>query len=659
MSVSVVLCLPSILLRSIARLRACVMDINTLMAVAVVGAIGLGDYSEAAAVVSLFSVSNWLESRATHKVRAAMEELLALKPEVAVIAGGNDSSLGEAGDRVLVDKVPIGTRLVVNDGDKIPLDGRIVKGETAVDESVLTGESYPVRKRLEDVVLAGTLNVGGNFIEIETTSLSNETTVSRMIRLIENASQQRSPREQLVERIATVYTPVVVLVAVLLATIPWAWGEQTGLVYTEIALILLVVACPCAFVISTPITYVCGLARAARYGILVKGGLHLETLGNLKTVCFDKTGTLTKGEFALVRAVVLDSSMSVEELYDMVNSVEAGSSHPLAAALCKMAVEKSPELKYTSQFSLISCETLAGEGVRGVLARTNMCNHEEHEGGNSVGHEHDRDEEKCNHDHECDDGMSDHDHDSDHDGDEEKCEKKNDHQGDFFEVYVGNEVLARRLAWTDNEDLREVCARARGNASTLCILGNTDRPLAVFEVGDDVRVESASVIDTLRSMGLGIHMLTGDNQDAANHVGQIVDIDSVHGGLLPENKSELVKTFKAPVAMVGDGVNDALSLATADLSIGLGNGQSKIAMETADVALMRNDLRLVVRSVKIGRACVRKIKQNLAFSMLTKLAVVVVTFTIFPSLWLAIVADVGAMLLVTLNSMAILSTSYK
>ena len=267
-----------------------------------------------------------------------------------------------------------------------------------------------------------------------------------------------------------------------------------------------------------------------------------------------------------------------------------------------------------------------------MLTRIDTHNHDEHEHGSD-------DEDDC---------------------DEEKCEGEDDHEDDFVEVYVGNEVLAERLAWThDNEELRELCERVRDNGSTLCILGNADRALAVFEVGDDVRVESAPVLDALRNMGLAVHMLTGDNQGAANHVGRYLGINSVHGGLLPEGKAELVKTFQAPVAMVGDGVNDALSLATADLSIGVGNGQSKIAMETADVALMRNDLRLVVQSLKIGRACVRKIKQNLSFSMLTKLVVVVITFTIFPSLWLAIVADVGAMLLVTFNSMAILSTSYK
>ena len=677
--VSVVLCLPPILLRSFARLRDCVMDINALMAIAVVGAIGLGDYSEAAAVVSLFSVSNWLESRATHKVRIAMEKLLALKPEVAVLASGNDSSLGEAGSRVLVEKIPVGTKLIVNDGDKVPLDGYIIKGETSVDESVLTGESYPVQKGIQDAILAGTLNVGGKSIEICTTALSNDTTVSRMIRLIEGASQQRSPREQLVERIAAVYTPVVAVTALLLASIPWAWGEATGLLYTEIALILLVVACPCAFVISTPITYVCGLARAARYGILVKGGRHLETLGHLKTVCLDKTGTLTRGEFALIKAVVLNSSENLKELYDMLYNIETGSSHPLAAALCKMALEKAPEIKYTSRFMLVACETLPGEGVRGVLTERGQCCQETQEDRSRD--EHDSDEEKED---DCkgqccqetqDDGSRDDEEKEDdckgqccqetqddgsrdeHDSDEEKeddCKGKH-----LVELYVGNEVLAERLGWMQADaELRELCNKVIDNGSTLCILGGAERAFVVFEVGDEVRAEARNVVDELRRKGLSVHMLTGDNQGTANRVGRSVGIDSVHGGMLPEGKAELLKKFPAPVAMVGDGVNDALSLATADVSIGVGNGQSKIAMETADVALMRNDLSLVLQSIKIGRSCARKIQQNLSFSILTKLLVVVITFTIFPSLWLAIAADVGAMLLVTLNSMAILSTKY-
>lgn len=341
---AVLLCLPRILLRAMESIKSCILDINCLMAAAVIGAVALRDFSEAAAVVSLFSVSSWLEARATHKVRSAIHDLLTLQPQVAVLAAGNSKALGSPGDRLLVENVPVGTKLAVGDGDIIPLDGVVSSGATNVDEAVLTGEPKLVKKAVGDQVLAGTVNAGGNYIEMETTSTSTETTVSRMVRLVEEASQERSPTEQLVERVARVYTPLVFLAAILVATIPWGISREAGLKYAPIALILLVVACPCALVISTPITYVCGIAKAAKMGILVKGGRHLETLGRLRAICFDKTGTLTEGTFKVTQATFLQEAVPEDTVWEFLFCVESAATHPISTALKAKALRHCPKL---------------------------------------------------------------------------------------------------------------------------------------------------------------------------------------------------------------------------------------------------------------------------------------------------------------------------
>lgn len=611
---AVVLCLPHVAIRAALRLRKCKLDINILMTLAVIGAMALGEYSEGAAVVTLFSLSDWLEMRATYRVRVAMNALLSMSPDTAVLA--------ESGETVRVEQVPVGSRLTVREGGRFPLDGRVVQGSTFADESALTGESKPVKKSLGAAVSGGTVNMGG-YVEMETTVLHEDSTVSRMIKVIEEANSQRAPTQQVVERIASVYTPVIFVVAVLMATIPWAWGEDTGREYSEMALVLLVVACPCALVISTPITYVCGLANAARKGILVRGGRHLEALGRISTLFMDKTGTVTEGVFS-VRALedVSQGACDWDQVLSMVHEAERGSAHPLATSLAGEAKARLPE-GLAPNHDLETVDIIAGQGVRAVFANRDL---------------------DCS----CSEGAT-----------PTVVLAKT-------EVLIGNSRLAALQGWSAKlPDRAARVAAWEREGLTAGWVGVDGEPVALYCVGDRLRLEAANSVRALRALGVEPVMLTGDNPGSAAAVSREVGIDSYFSELLPEDKVACIREAQQAsqgrkiVGMVGDGVNDAPSLATANVSISLGGIGSAAALETADVVLMQDDIRNLAKAVKLGRLCYRKIKENIAFSIGTKLIVLALTVTVFPSLWLAIGVDVGSMLLVTLNSMSILGNGVR
>mmetsp|Transcript_10448 Transcript_10448/g.19542 ORF Transcript_10448/g.19542 Transcript_10448/m.19542 type:complete len:1047 (-) Transcript_10448:3537-6677(-) len=600
---SIALCLPKILLAAFYRLKAKKIDINILMAVAAIGAIALGEYSEAAAVVTLFSLSGWLESRATSKVRVAVDALMKMSPETAVLAQ-TDVDLGPAGTKVSVDSIHIGTRLSVAHGDYFPIDGTIALGDTYADESMLTGESRPVHKALHSDVYGGTVNVG-SYVEIETTTLADDSSVARMVRLIEEANSNRAPTEMLVDKVATIYTPVVILAALLMATIPWAFGTEAGKKYVQVALVLLVVSCPCSLVISTPITYVCGLANAASKGILVKGGCYLEALAKLDSIAMDKTGTLTKGRFSLVGFQVT-ADQDESRVLKYVFEAEKASFHPIANAL-KTYAEDRLGAGFNS-VPLQSCETLPGEGIVAFFVGNECCTPEE----------------IC-----CDDAKP-------------------------VEVFIGNTRMAERLGWNLPESYRAAVQGWEREGLTAGWVGSREELWAIFSVGDEVRPEAKSAIRALEKLGIKITMLTGDNPGAAAAVSAKVGIDEFHASLLPQDKVDRLNDMPGTRGMCGDGVNDALCLATAEVSMALGCIGSAVALETADVALMDDNLEMIAKAVRLGRRCRRKIIQNITFSIVTKVVVVIVTLVWFPSLWLAIGFDVGGMLLVSLNSMTIL-----
>ncbi|GBG25848.1 Cadmium/zinc-transporting ATPase HMA2 [Hondaea fermentalgiana] len=604
---SVALCLPPIAIAAVKRLRYGVLDINMLMALAVVGAIAIGDYPEAAAVVTLFSLSEWLQYLASSRVRVAMNALLELAPEVALLAEPI-AGVGSVGEQVGVEAVPVGARLGIRAGDKFPMDGRLVAGaaETHANESNLTGESRPVRKGPGDEVSAGTINLD-TYVEMIVSREHEDSTVARMVRLVEEAASARAPMQQLIEKIARIYTPITFVVAILLATVPWAVSHEEGRKYLKIALVFLVVACPCALVISTPMAYVCGLAQAAQEGILVRGGAHLETLGRLKTMAMDKTGTLTQGKFEVLDVVVENSGpFSQAKTLALVREAEAQSSHPIALALLRTAASSKSQGGDTSlPWRLVQTDLLPGQGLSARFEAVDAA----------------------------------------------------PEAAQALTLLVGNRALAAARAWpSKSEDLAAGFAEAEARGHTAVWVGTEeDGPIAFISLGDKVRPESKGAVAALHQRGVEVVMLTGDNEGAARAISEDLGVDKYFAGLRPEDKVARLHALAGIKGMVGDGVNDAPSLAAADVSVSLGCIGTAVALETADVALMQDDLNSLVAAVDLGRKCFRIIVQNVTFSILLKLGVLCITLTVYSRLWLAIVADVGGMLLVTLNAMSIIS----
>eukprot|EP00899_Mesostigma_viride_P003796 jgi/Mesvir1/13417/Mv16498-RA.1 len=625
---AVALRLPRMVLKMVASLRRLILDVNTLMAIAVAGAVAIGDYIEAGTVVFLFALAEWLELRASEKSRRAMSAMLALAPERATLAA--------TGESLPVEDIRVGARLVVKPGEKLPIDGIVVSGASSVTEANLTGESRPVSKRRGSRVYAGTINQSGAFT-MQTTALASDSAIARMVRLVEEAQMQRTKSERAVESFAKFYTPAVVLAAILVAVIPVAMGRDYE-DWLYLALVLLVVACPCALVISTPVTAVCGLAQAARLGILVKGGTHLETLGRVRSVALDKTGTLTEGHFRVrhlelvaeastavaphdpenhdkdhgrERGEDCDStssgrsdSMTLPQALYWLSAVESCSSHPLADALVTFAKKNGVEVggAAVEDFSV-----LPGEGVRATV-----------------------------------DGQA---------------------------VFVGNNDLAARLGWCgvagkatlDRVGVWEM------EGGTVGWVGFEGRPIAVFSLADMPRKEAGEAVARLASLGVSVTMLTGDGWGAARVVAQQVGIDEsqVFACLHPEHKVARVQELKAglpkrgrnKLAMVGDGINDAPALAAADLGVAMGVGGTAVAMETGDVALMTNNLTRLADAVQLGRSCRMTVIVNILFSVATKLAFIGITLAGWTTLWMAVVADVGTSLVVTYNGTRVLKST--
>ena len=585
---------PRIVQRSYHSLRRGLLDINFLMSCAAIGTLVTGEYVEGGTLMVLFSWSDWLESKATERVRGAIESIVALTPEVAYV--------GENQLPTPVEEVLIGTLVSVKPGSKVPIDGVVTSGETSVDESMLTGESRPVHKRVGDEVSGGTINVGGGFIEVKTTVLSSDSAVARLTRLVEEAQNKRSPTEQLVATFAKYYTPTIFVSAVLMASLSWAWGPEAGRKYFYEAMVLLVVACPCALVISTPLTYVCALAEGARSGILIKGGIYLEALSRVSRVAIDKTGTVTEGTFRLTKLDILDTSYSRMETLSLLLTVEQLSSHPIAIALSAVAAGEGA----VAETNVVDFNTMEGEGVSATVNGKEVC--------------------------------------------------------------VGNQRLAKRM----NIKMSVVPEDWKDTGGTFGMLVVDNKLVAIFLASDTIRPEAAEAIALLNTIGVSTTMLTGDNVNSAEKVASAVKIKHVYSQLLPQEKTEHVIKLKLDasgednkgclrdsrnnVAMVGDGINDAPALATADVGIAMGVQGTAVAMETADVSLMVNDLRKLHYAIILGRACTQKILQNCTFALLCKVVMITLTLLNMSKLWLAIVVDVCSMLLVSINSSTILKT---
>ena len=574
-----------LLRRAIVAVRGRAIDINVLMSVAVAGALAIGEWSEGATVVFLFALAQYLESRSMERARHAIRALMDLTPaEALVLRDGKAIPLP-------VDQVVPGDRLRIRPGEKVPLDGEVVAGESDVNQAPITGESLPVEKRAGDEVFAGTINGHGG-LDVKVTRLRRDTVLARIIHLVESAQSQRAPSQAFVDRFARYYTPLVIALAIGIAAIPPIFSTEPFAGWLYRALVLLVIACPCALVISTPVSIVSALAAAARQGVLVKGGAYLERLARVGSIAFDKTGTLTTGH-PTVEGIEALPGCTGERLLSVAASLEAGSEHPVARAI----VHHASQL-HVPTVAVVRFRALPGLGAEGTI--------------------------------------------------------------DGAPALAGNARLFRQ------HDL--LCDRAAGISARAEAAGQSAIFVAIdgvtcgaIIVGDRHRPSARDVVDLLRGQGLDpIVVLTGDNEGAARAVGAAVGVTDVRAQLLPQDKvaaiAELRRTH-GPVAMVGDGVNDAPALAASDVGIAMGAVGSDAALETADVALIGDDLSKIPYAIRLGRSTLRTVKTNIALSLAVKAVFLTLAVTGHATLWMAIVADTGASLLVIANGLRLLRTT--
>jgi Cd2+/Zn2+-exporting ATPase len=568
--------------RALSSIRARVLDINVLMMVAVAGAIALGEWSEAASVVFLFGLAQVLETRAMERARGAIRALMDLAPAEALVFR-NGAHL-----RVAVDDVRVGDRVLVRPGEKIPLDGRVHAGVSAVNQAPVTGESLPVEKAEGDEVFAGTIN-GRGALEIEVTRLRRDSTLAHIIHLVEEAQAQRAPSQTFVDRFAHVYTPTVLVLAALIGVVPPLVFDGAWSTWVYRSLVLLVISCPCALVISTPVSIVSALAAAARKGVLIKGGARLERLAAVRCVAFDKTGTVTRGHLHVTGVVPLNGAGD-REILALAASLETRSEHPIGQAIVKRAMADGIDLHSAVQF-----EALPGLGAQGVVGR-------------------DR-------------------------------------------VLVGNRRLfEERALWS--ADTAEAAERLAAGGRSTVVVARDGVPLGVIGVGDETRETARDTVQMLRDQGIEhVALLTGDHETAARAMAASLGLDDVRAGLLPEEKLSAVERLRArygAVAMVGDGVNDAPALAASDVGIAMGAAGSDAALETADIALMADELAKIPYAVRLSRATTRNIRANIGFSLVLKGAFLVMAVAGAATLWMAVVADMGASLIVIANALRLL-----
>ena len=554
------------------------LSMALLMSVAVVGAIVIGQWPEAAVVVWLFGVAELIEALSLERARNAIRSLVVLAPEMALVRTA-DSGWAT----VSASSVNLGDVVQVKPGERIPLDGTVTIGNSTVNQAPITGESLPVAKEVGSPVFAGTLNERGT-LQIEVTAAKGEGTLDRIARSIQQAQGERAPAQRFVDRFAQIYTPLVFVAAILVAVVPpiVGTGDWKGWLYK--ALVLLVLGCPCALVISTPVTVVSGLGGAARRGILIKGGVHLEQARRIKIVALDKTGTLTHGTPTLTDLVPL-AALPRDEALMIAASIDSLSEHPVAHAI--VSAHAGPML------TVEAFEALPGRGVRGTV--NGVC------------------------------------------------------------YLIGNHRLAEEMQ-VCSPDIEVVLERLEQDAKTTVVLMTEQSAIAVFAVADTIRPESVEAIAHLRQLGVRTVMLTGDNQRTATAIATQVGITDARGDLLPDDKLRIVAelTGHGQVAMIGDGVNDAPALAKAALGIAMGAAGTDTAIDTADIALMDDDPRKVAETIRISQHTSHVLWQNITIALGVKAIFFVLTMLGTASLWIAVLADMGASLVVIANGLRLL-----
>ena len=635
--------LPGIILKALGALRHGILDIHFLMTLAVAGAIAIAEYTEAGAVVVLFSVADFLESRCTGQARDAISSVLSLRPETAILA--------DSGQEVEASAVPVGSSVLIRAGEKSPLDGVVVSGVSAFDESMLTGESVPVLKSAGDHVKAGTMNAGNSMVVIKTETSADDTFVAGMAKLVEEATSRQSPSEAAVAKFARIYTPIVIIACILIAFVPWANPNADREKWVYLALEVLVIACPCALVLSTPVTVVSALARAAQSGVLIKGGIILENLASIRVVSFDKTGTLTKGMFMIsesgIRMAVdttkTTASWDITSMLKLLGSLERGSSHPFAAAISG----KAAAMGINCDLPVKSMQSIPGSGMVGeVNGRT---------------------------------------------------------------VKAGTAAfIAVDLEAEEQDSLQKASESYKKMGLTTCFVSIDDMFVCSISAKDIIRDDAHESIVALKGLGIIPVMLTGDNKSVAMAIGREAGIDDshVHAELMPQDKLSLVSTYREDVvietlaccrpreslsvgasigkvikdiilcsscrnrsgdirghmhgvAHVGDGVNDAPALAAATVGIAMGVAGAAAALEAGDVALFTNDLRMIAALQRLSIAARRTIAFNISFSVATKAIVLALAFANLFTLWAAVLVDVGTALFVTLMGLRMLRFDFK
>ena len=565
-------------------------NISSLMVIAVIGASVIGEWAEAATVVFLFGVAEWLEGWADRRAQRATEALLKIAPKTATVK--RDGQFVE----VPVEEVKVDETVAVKSGMSVPLDGVVATGESAVNQAPITGESVPVDKKPGDTVFAGTINGEGS-LEVRVTKPAGDTTLAKIIRLVAEAQEQKAPTQRFVDVFARYYTPAVTVVALLVFLVPplLMGGEWSAWLYR--ACVLLIIACPCALVISTPVSIVAGLTALAKRGVLVKGGAHLETIGGLKALAVDKTGTITEGK-PKVLGIELVNAPTNEDVLRIAAALDDHSAHPLAKAVVAYVKEQNVAFTRAENY-----QARSGRGSEGVV--------------------------------------------------------------DGHAYFVGNHRFTHELG-VCSEDIERQLAVIEGKGQSVVVVGHRPHDgckgevLGIIAVGDTLRPNAKAAIAELHAVGITkIVMLSGDNQRAADFIARQVGIDEARGDLLPDNKVSAVKELRQKhgvVAMVGDGVNDAPAMATANIGIAMGAAGTDAAIETADIALMQDDLGKIAETVRLGRRTMGIIRFNITFALGLKALFLVLTLLGHASLWLAIMADTGATLLVVANSLRLLKT---
>ncbi|MFJ3074217.1 heavy metal translocating P-type ATPase [Pseudomonas sp. NPDC087029] len=558
------------------------LNINALMSIAVTGAVLIGQWPEAAMVMVLFTVAELIEARSLDRARNAISGLMQLTPDTATVQQA-DGQWRE----VDVREVAIGAQVRVRPGERIGLDGEVVSGQSSVDQAPITGESLPVEKAVGDKLFAGTINQAGA-LEYRVTAAAGQSTLARIIKAVEEAQGARAPTQRFVDTFSRIYTPVVFALALAVAIIPPLFMAGAWFDWVYRALVLLVVACPCALVISTPVTIVSGLAAAARKGILIKGGVYLEGGRKLDYLALDKTGTITHGKPVQTDAKVLEPLFE-GRAQAMAASLGARSDHPVSGAIAQFAKAQNLPLSEVSDFA-----ALAGRGVRGVI-----------------------------------DGQT---------------------------YHLGNHRLVEELGLCSPELEAQLDVLER-QGKTVVLLLDRSGPLALFAVADTVKDSSREAIAELHALGIKTVMLTGDNPHTAEAIAAQVGIDRAEGNLLPADKLASIEQLYAQghrVGMVGDGINDAPALARAEIGFAMAAAGTDTAIETADVALMDDDLRKIPAFVRLSRQSAAILTQNIVLALGIKALFLAITFTGMATLWMAVFADMGVSLLVVFNGLRLL-----